>query len=164
MKGAQADEANVTLCPILDFANHEWHHSHIQPISGPDTRNARPKAAGAFQFFATEHIIGVEIGEEVCLRYGGHSNQGLFVEYGFVNSVSDEEMESGTYPAEVDVQIIVTALFEERGAIGLWMRAILENEGYWGLVPRDTGSFVHSYFVGTGGFSPHRTPLLLRFV
>lgn len=76
------------------------------------------------------------------MRYGGHSNQSLFVEYGFVNPVSNEDMKSGTYPAEVDVQAIVVDLFQGRGSIGTWMQAILENEGYWGCVPRDTEHFV----------------------
>ena len=84
--------------------------------------------------------MGVD--EEVCLRYGGHSNQSLFVEYGFVNAVSNEDMESGTYPAEVDVQPIVVDLFKGRGSVGMWMQTILENEGYWGWVSRNTENFV----------------------
>ena len=141
IKETQTDEANVTLCPILDFANHDWRHSHIRPVSGPDIRDARPKAKHAFRFIATEHIAEVAVDHEVCLRYGGHSNQNLFVEYGFVNAVSDGEMESGIYPAEADVETIVVGLFEGRGTIGSWMKTILEDEGYWGCVPRDTGSF-----------------------
>ena len=80
----------------------------------------------------------VEVDREVCLRYGGHSNQSLFVEYGFVNCVSNEDMRSGTYPAEVDVQAIVADLFNGRGSVGTWMQTILEDEGYWGCVLRDT--------------------------
>jgi hypothetical protein len=137
MKETRSDEANVTLCPILDFANHGWHHSDIHPVSNTETWNTRPKARDEFQFLATEHIAKVEIGKEICLRYGGHSNQSLFVEYGFVNAVSNEEMESGTYPAEVDVQTIVTGLFEGQGAVGSWMQTVLQNEGYWGCVLRD---------------------------
>jgi hypothetical protein len=134
MKESCRDEANVTLCPILDFANHDWYHSHIQPVSELDIRNTRPKDKEYFQFLATEHIAEVEVGKEVRLRYGGHSNQSLFVEYGFVNAVSNEEMESGTYPAEVDVQTIIVDLFARQGTIGSWMQVILENEGYWGFV------------------------------
>lgn len=126
------DEANVTLCPILDFANHDWHHSHIQPVCRSDARDTRLKPKCAFQFLATEHIASVGVGEEVCLRYGGHSNQSLFVEYGFVNVIPSEKMESGVYPAEVDVQAIVTSLFETRGVLGSWLRKTIENEGYWG--------------------------------
>lgn len=136
IKETRTDEANVTLCPILDFANHDWHRSHIQPVSDSDIWNTRPKAKDNFQFLATEHITKVGVGEEVCLRYGGHSNQSLFVEYGFVNAVSNEDMESGTYPAEVDVQTIVTGLFERQGVMGSWMQSVLEGEGYWGCVLR----------------------------
>ncbi|KAF9792401.1 hypothetical protein BJ322DRAFT_1151116 [Thelephora terrestris] len=132
IKETRSDEANVTLCPILDFANHGWHHSDIHPVSNTETSNTRPKARDEFQFLATEHISKVEIGKEIYLRYGGHSNQSLFVEYGFVNAVSNQEMESGTYPAEVDVQTIVTGLFEGQGAVGSWMQTVLQNEGYWG--------------------------------
>jgi hypothetical protein len=135
IKENRTDEANVALCPILDFANHNWHHSHIQPVSNSDIWNIRSKAKDAFQFLATEHIAEVEVYQEVCLRYGGHSNQRLFVEYGFVNLASSEEMESGEYPAEVDVEPIVVSLFKRRGSVGAWMQAIIENEGYWGCVP-----------------------------
>lgn len=139
IKEKQADEANVTLCPILDFANHDWHHSHIQPVSHAGTWNVRSKT---FQFLATDHIAEVKADGEVYLRYGGHSNQSLFVEYGFVNVVSNECMKSGTYPAEVDVQPIMVGLFKGLGSVGAWMQTTLENEGYWGYVPRDTEHFV----------------------
>lgn len=132
----RTDEANIALCPILDFANHHWHHSHVQPVSDSDIWNTCSKAKDAFQFLATEHIVEVKVDGEVCLRYGGHSNQSLFVEYGFVNSALKEDMKFGRYPAEVDVQSIVVGLFEARGTIGSWMQAILKNEGYWGCVRR----------------------------
>ena len=132
IKEKSTDEANVTLCPILDFANHHWHHSHIQPVSDSEIRSVLSKAKGAFQFLASEHIREVEVNGEVCLRYGGHSNQCVFVEYGFVNAVSDEDMRSGEYPAEVDVRHIVVDLFKGRGSVGTWMRTVLKGEGYWG--------------------------------
>lgn len=165
IKESRRDEENVTLCPILDFANHNWHHSHIQPVSGSDLRNARPKAKEDFRFLATEHTAEVEVGKEVCLRYGGHSNQNLFVEYGFVNAVGNEEMESGRYPAEVDVQNIMVDLFERQGTTGSWMQTILENEGYWGSVQRDIWMF-HSLilYIGTGHYPPHPLLLLLHSV
>lgn len=136
------DEANVTLCPILDFANHDWRNSHIQPVSDSEIWNTRSKTNDAFRFLATERIAEVNVDGEIHLRYGSHSNQRLFVEYGFVNLVSREDMKSGIYPAEVDVQLIVVDLFEGRGSIGTWMQTVLENEGYWGCVPRDAGHFV----------------------
>jgi len=141
IKETPADEANVTLCPILDFANHHWEHSHIQPVSDADIWGVRSKAKDPFQFLATEYIKEVEVDGEVCLRYGARSNQSLFVEYGFVNAVSDGDMKSGEYPAEVDVQHFVVDLFKGRGNVGTWMRAILKSEGYWGCVPRDTEHF-----------------------
>jgi len=142
IKENRADEANVTLCPILDFANHDWHDSHIQPVSDYGVWNTRSKARDTFQFLATKRIAEVEVDGEVCLKYGGHSNQSLFAEYGFVNVVSNEDMESGTYPTEVDVQAIVVDLFKGWGCVGTWMQTTLENEGYWGWVPRNTEHFV----------------------
>ena len=76
----------------------------------------------------------MDVDGEIFLRYGGHSNQTLFAEYGFVNIVSNEDMKSGTYPAEVDVQSIVVELFEGQGSVGTWLQTILEKEGYWGCV------------------------------
>ena len=137
IKETPTDEANVTLCPILDFSNHDWRHSHVRPVFSSRIWSTRPKAEVPFQFLATENLEEMEVGKEICLRYGGHSNQRLFVEYGFVNTVSNEDMESGTYPAEADVQAIVIDLFERQGAVGLWMRRILENEGYWGWVSHE---------------------------
>ena len=142
IKEKQTDEANATLCPILDFANHYWRHSHIHPVSDSEVWGFRSRARGAFQFLATDHVVEVEVDGEICLRYGGHSNQSLFAEYGFVNIVSNEDMESGEYPAEVDVQLIVVGFFKERGSVGTWMQTILENEGYWGCVPWDPESLV----------------------
>lgn len=98
----------------------------------------------------------MEVGKEVCLRYGSHSNQSLFVEYGFINPVSNEEMESGTYPAEVDMQALMIDLFEERGAVGSWMQKILENEGYWGYVQRELWNF-HSLMFLQGLDAIHLT-------
>lgn len=164
IKESRKDEANVTLCPILDFANHYWYHSHIQPVSDSITWNARPKAKEGFQFLATDHIAEVDVGKEVCLRYGGHPNQSLFVEYGFVNAVSNEEMESGAYPAEVDVQSIVVDLFGGLGTTGSWMQTVLENEGYWGYVQWGFRMFRSLMFTETGRFPLRRNRLLLRFV
>lgn len=141
LKESGKDEANITLCPILDFANHDWYNSYIRPVFDSDIWNTRPRAKDGFQFLATEHIREVEVGKEIYLRYGGNSNQDLFVEYGFVNAVSNEEMVSGTYPAEVDVQAIMVDLFEGRGTVGSWMRTILEKEGYWGYVQRESWMF-----------------------
>ena len=55
--------------------------------------------------------------------------------------MSDEDMKSGEYPAEVDMQPIVFDLFMGLGGVGVWMKTILKDEGYWGYVPRDTARF-----------------------
>ena len=114
----------------------------MRPVSDSDSWNVRSKAKDPFQFLATEHIAEVDVDKEICLRYGGHSNQSLFVEYGFANVASCEDMKSGKYPAEVDVQPIVVDLFKGKGSVGTWMQTILKNEGYWGYASRGTESSV----------------------
>lgn len=67
----------------------------------------------------------------MCLRYGGHANRVLFVEYGFVNApIGDGEGEG-----EVDVQDLVEDVFRE-GDVGVakLMKGVLEDEGYWGYI------------------------------
>ena len=70
-------------------------------------------------------------GEEIFLRYGMHSNSTLFTEYGFVNVVNWSNLPEN-FSAEVDMDSYVEPLFEQKGEVGLWMKDILEEEGYWG--------------------------------
>jgi hypothetical protein len=74
----------------------------------------------------------IEAGQELYLCYGGHANQTLFVEYGFINEFSASSLSGGGFHGEVDVQELVEHLLNERGDMGIWMKETLENEGYWG--------------------------------
>lgn len=74
----------------------------------------------------------VQEGHELFLTYGTHPQGKMLMEYGFINIVADEAFRSGEFPSEVDVQDNVQRLFEEKGEAGIWMRQILEEEGYWG--------------------------------
>ncbi|KAF8761564.1 Oxidoreductase family, C-terminal alpha/beta domain [Rhizoctonia solani] len=65
---------NVTMCPILDFAN----HTSIDSLSITQDEFA----LGDGMAFSTPGPI--KNGDQVYLRYGGHSNAFLFSEYGFV--------------------------------------------------------------------------------
>jgi hypothetical protein len=71
-------------------------------------------------------------GEELYLRYGYHSNQFLFVEYGFSNAVSEQGVLCGDEQSDVDVTPVVEDLFKSRGEFGEWMKERLLEEGYWG--------------------------------
>jgi len=75
---------------------------------------------------------GVGRDQEVTLRYGWHPNRTLFVEYGFVNTITPEELMSGAYPGEVNVQDIVPGLSGCRGETESFVERTLDTEGYWG--------------------------------
>lgn len=75
---------------------------------------------------------GIDRNQEVTLSYGWHSNRTLFVEYGFTNAITSEELMSGAYPGEVNVQDIVTTWLDCRGETGSFVKRTLEMEGYWG--------------------------------
>ena len=70
--------------------------------------------------------------QELFLTYGAHPNRTLFVEYGFVNEVEDADLVSGNYAGEVNLDDIVEDMFSRRGAVGAWMKYVLERQGYWG--------------------------------
>ncbi|OCH95546.1 SET domain-containing protein [Obba rivulosa] len=130
----KSDPDNMTLCPILDFANHHWEHTQILPIIDSDIWAVPPgrKVGDDFQFLSTADCV-IEEGQELFLQYGHHSNRTLMTEYGFVNRVSAETMASGQFSGEVDVQDIVEALFFHRnGSLRDLLRTVLEDEGYWG--------------------------------
>lgn len=75
---------------------------------------------------------GIARDQEVTLSYGWHPNRTLFVEYGFANLITSEELMSGVYPSEVNVQDIVTTWLDRQGETGLFVKRTLETEGYWG--------------------------------
>lgn len=118
---------NLTLAPVLDFANHRPSpHAYPRSNATPTMRAPSAKANNAFTLLAPADG-GVRAGEEVFLRYGAHANRLLFVEYGFVNKPGQEGAEE-----EADVGDVLRAMFQARGALGEMMQVILEEEGYWG--------------------------------
>lgn len=70
--------------------------------------------------------------EELFLRYGGHSNRTLFVEYGFINQWETGQCYKGDFAGEVDLQDVVEQLFEKMSRRADLAKEILEDEGYWG--------------------------------
>jgi len=132
-------EDNISLCPVFDFANHTWKDTNMRPrVPTPDqvwgwTRISRGIAAD----LTCETLERkVECDEELLLTYGSHANTRLFVEYGFVNAISEEDIFSGEYPGEVIVDDVVMKLAEGNGGKRLLseMKDTLEVAGYWRYV------------------------------
>lgn len=96
--------------------------AHHAPVPGKHNRS--------LSFISSRDVL--EQGEEIFLCYGAHSNRTLFVEYGFVNELPDETASAEEFNGEVDVADIVEALFKEKGTVGMQMKTILEDKGYWG--------------------------------
>jgi len=126
--------SNLTLCPLIDFANHTTSvdgrlgaFPQIRPVN-----EARPSNLNKFLAPGATHDMvfvsppdrELNEGEEMFLRYGGHCNRTLFVEYGFV----DEHRDPST--AEVNVHDLMDAMFCNAGEFGETCRDILRREGY----------------------------------
>ncbi|KAI0699726.1 SET domain-containing protein [Cytidiella melzeri] len=134
----QSAPENMTMCPILDFANHAPSNSHILPVMPSSLftpSSSRKKKSGNmggdYTFIAYHRPI--QKNEQLFLQYGAHSNTKLFVEYGFVNSWAENDCMRGDFVGEVDLQDILEEMFEDRGStVGAWMRSVLQEEGYWG--------------------------------
>lgn len=129
----------MTLCPILDFANHAPSRTHITPVAVssifPPTLGSskrKSKYLGGDYTFVSSSEFPIVKDEELSLKYGAHSNRTLFIEYGFVNGWKAGECRNGRFNGEVDVEAHVTELFNARADVGAWMRDLLEEEGYWG--------------------------------
>lgn len=129
-----SDKDNMTLCPILDFANHDEKCSQLMPVLDPKVRApGSRKSCGDYSFVSCADK-SIERDQELFLRYGGHPNRTLFVEYGFVNRSAPEAFTSGEERGEIDVQDVIEQLFSE-SSLGLLIKETLENEGYWGYKP-----------------------------
>ena len=126
IKASQQDPDNVTLCPVVDFAN----HTKMSPQVLPAVSNAVP---GNDFTLATSPDCVIETGDELFLTYGRHANRTLFVDYGFINAPSHPQDDG-----EVDVQDVLESLIGAKGC-GIYLRDILIEEGYWGYVIHPLG-------------------------
>lgn len=137
---------NMTLCPILDFANHAPQDTHILPVLPPVSQPSVPIAGpgkrsrslgGDYTFVSNcEGFIPQDI--ELYLRYGAHPNRRLFVEYGFVNIWDEASIHEGRANGEVDVSDIIEAYFKAEGSMGVQMKTTLKEQGYWGYAVKCT--------------------------
>ncbi|KZT11365.1 SET domain-containing protein [Laetiporus sulphureus 93-53] len=125
-------EDHLTLCPVLDFANHCSNNSQVIPVM-PERSKAPSSTRGNPDdfIFRCSDDNGIEQGQQLFLRYGGHANRTLFVEYGFVVPFQPTEIVTGGFRGEIDVQDLVEDLFSN-SRFGRPLRTILEDEGYWG--------------------------------
>jgi hypothetical protein len=127
---------NLTLCPILDFANHTYSEHHTYPRATQaqafDTGPSAKRKFGEDFVLLSPSTSTVVAGEQVFLRYGMHANSTLFTEYGFVNVVDWHNLPE-SFSAEVEIDSYVEALFERRGEVGSFMKDVLLEEGYWRL-------------------------------
>lgn len=119
--------SNLTLCPIIDFANHS--SSSTYPQMRPEkvatdiwTDHSNPVVRPHdFVFISPDRQMGC--GEELFLKYGSHSSRTLFTEYGFVDESADA---SG---GEVEVSDCLDGILNGKRAED-HIRRLLDEEGY----------------------------------
>ncbi|KAJ3571884.1 hypothetical protein NP233_g3456 [Leucocoprinus birnbaumii] len=128
------DPGNMTMCPILDFANHtdDLPHTSPEPTRAEIWNQAPSKAFGDDFVLLSPSNKTLQPGEEVFLKYGAHSNRKLFTEYGFINDLDLGSLESGNMECEADITWRMLRFFTKRGNIGTWMEELLKNTNYWG--------------------------------
>lgn len=124
---------NVTMCPIVDFANHTNHSNHMSPKELLATRAKAPSKVSGLDFvLISPSSTATKQDDELFLKYGSHCNQTLFVEYGFVSEISAELLLHGDAIGQISIQTELVDLFESRGELGAWMKDVLQTESYWG--------------------------------
>lgn len=133
LRSTLADSGNFTLCPVLDFANHNYGRTHIFPVIDSEIWGVVAKKTPKHYLFLGPSKDAISQGQELYLQYGNHCNAFLFSEYGFVNTIRADDIASGSYAGEVDVQELVEILFAENAMVSQ-LKPILESEGYWGYV------------------------------
>ncbi|KXN82099.1 Ribosomal N-lysine methyltransferase set11 [Leucoagaricus sp. SymC.cos] len=126
------DPNNMTMCPILDFANHTNHlpHTYPQPSNAEVWDQAPASTYGDDFALLSPKDKTLFPGEEVFLKYGAHSNRTLFTEYGFVNELDPDALEQ--LDCEADITWRMLRFFAKRGNIGVWMEELLRSANYWG--------------------------------
>ncbi|KAJ7219254.1 hypothetical protein GGX14DRAFT_516199 [Mycena pura] len=128
LKSTRSHPDNLTLCPILDFANHIPSGTSMKPrLSDAEKYNAAPVSRLGDPLTLLSPATKVKVGEELYLTYGAHPNRALFVEYGFVAPYAPDDAR-----AEVEVQDIVEQLFDNQGNEGKIKKQMLQDSAYWG--------------------------------
>ncbi|KAJ3814270.1 SET domain-containing protein [Lentinula aff. lateritia] len=152
IKNSPSDPDNITLCPILDFANHSSHLPCMTPPS-PGDGNLRSNLYRDFSLLSPSDS-SVDADSELHLQYGAHCNRVLFIEYGFVLSLNSIPEDQRTL--EVNVDDIVEALVVEKGETGVWMKSVLILDNYW----RDWTM----HYASGSAFPSYRLVIALRLI
>ena len=139
IRANRADPDNFTLCPVLDFANHNHNRADIHPVIDSEGWGVVARKPPKYFVFFGPSQNGLCRGQELYLQYGSHSNNLLFSEYGFINQIPEGAIKDDEYPGQVEVDELVEQLFAEKGLPGTRMKSALENEGYWGYVAINEG-------------------------
>lgn len=108
----QRDPDNLSLCPILDLANHHYDDSRAT------TRHPIPT-------FRSPSECHFKEGDEVFLKYGTHSNRFLFQHYGFVCEGEMEKCISVDDAFDRLILSVRSAKSRER------IEALLREADYW---------------------------------
>ncbi|KIK59906.1 hypothetical protein GYMLUDRAFT_261879 [Collybiopsis luxurians FD-317 M1] len=125
VKNSPSDPDNLTLCPILDFANHTSHLPCMNPLSAG--RTSVTNVDRGLSVLSPDTSVDAE--SELYLKYGSHCNRVLFAEYGFV--LDPASIPEDQRVLEVKVDDLVQDYISKKGESGLWMKEILETENYW---------------------------------
>ncbi|KAJ3936859.1 MAG: hypothetical protein NXY57DRAFT_82908 [Lentinula lateritia] len=152
IKNSPSDPDNITLCPILDFANHSSHLPGMNPPS-PGNGNLRSNLYRDFSLLSPSDS-SVDADSELHLQYGAHCNRVLFIEYGFVLSADSIPEDQRTL--EVNVDDIVEALVVEKGETGVWIKSVLVSDSYW----RDWTM----HYASGSAFPSYRLVIALRLI
>jgi hypothetical protein len=130
LKPTLSDPDNLTLCPILDFANHANADQSCMTPQPTKFDHVPNRNIGTSLTFISPSRTALEEGQEFYLTYGAHCNRILFVEYGFVD-VDHSAKEWQPTRGQVDLQDLMLELFMRPG-VSSELRDILTEEGYWG--------------------------------
>jgi len=112
LKVGQGDPDNLSLCPILDLANH-----HFDDV--------RATTSQVIPIFRSPAGISLKEGDEVFLKYGDHSNRFLFQHYGFV---CGETMERSVEVDDVFDQVILSSMDPKSREV---IESLLREHNYW---------------------------------
>lgn len=133
LKVKESDPDNMSLCPILDFANHSSSCPSARPaVSEADIWGVSPKVYSCDFGLNSPPKCSIESGEQLFLQYGLHPNRILFTEYGFVEISNNRLPKENENLKEVDITHIMLDMFAKKGERGRWLEERLRESGYWG--------------------------------
>ncbi|KAL5511592.1 hypothetical protein ACEPAH_4809 [Sanghuangporus vaninii] len=110
--------SNLTLCPLIDFANHTSSSSLPRAKWRDAPKSARDhRVVGgvlkAYDYCFLPPDQTMNEGDELFLKYGEHSNRTLFAEYGFVDDGASQEVDVSDLVDELVVRKRPRKLIDE---------------------------------------------------